>query len=354
MPFARPTLKVIRDRVLADVKARFGITSVIPRRSLLRDLTDAFGAGLHGNHGHIEYMSRQLFVHSMEAEYLDQEASLYKITRKAATFATGNVVFTGTDGSVIPAGTVVQRGDGAEFLVGDDGVIAGGTVTVTVTARVAGVDGDTEAGVSLSLVSAIAGVSSSGNVDVDGIAGGIDTETDTALRQRILARKRQPPHGGASFDYENWALEVAGVTRAWVYPNHLGLGTVGLAFVMDDSDPIIPDAAKVAEVQAYIEDLTRKPVTAQLEVFAPVAYAIDLDISLSPNTAAVQAAVTAEIADFLRREGEPGATIYLSRINEAISVAQGEENHVLTSPVADIVLSTGEIPVIGAINFVAV
>lgn len=352
MPFARPSLKEIRDRMLADVKARFGIASTVLRRAVVRDLTDAMAGGMHANHGHIDYMSRQLFVHLMEGEFLDDHASLYGITRKAAAFATGNVVFTGTDTSVIPLGTTLRRADGVEFRTDAEVTIASGTATAAVTAVEAGADGNTDAGVALSIVTPISGVNSTATVDAAGLAGGVDTETDQALRTRILTRKRQPAHGGAEFDYENWALEVAGVTRVFVYPNHMGLGTVGVTFVLDD-DPssIIPDQAKVDEVQAYLDDPTRKPVTAQLEVFAPIAVPLDLDITLVPNTTAVQAAVTAELKDFLRREGDPGATLFLSRIDEAISVAQGEENHEITNITQNITHAAGEIPVLGTLTF---
>ena len=64
-----------------------------------------------------------------------------------------------------------------------------------------------------------------GAVEYPGIAGGADEQSDLLLLQRVLARLRQPPHGGADFDYIRWALEVPGVTRAWVYPLELGAGT---------------------------------------------------------------------------------------------------------------------------------
>ena len=67
-----------------------------------------------------------------------------------------------------------------------------------------------------------------------------------------MDRIRQPSHGGASFDYVKWALETPGMaaggaTRAWVFPQELGIGTVTVRFVMDDKpSTIIPYAADVA------------------------------------------------------------------------------------------------------------
>lgn len=162
--------------------------------------------------------------------------------------------------------------------------------------------------------------------------------------------------GGNYKDYIVWAKEVPGVTRAWVYPLHLGLGTVGVTFVLDDHpESIIPGEDKVEEVQAYIDE--RRPVTAELLVFAPTPKPLDLTLSATPNTTAVRNAIEAEIVDLITREAAPGGafgvtgTIALSHINEAISLAEGESDHSLTSPSADVTVDTGEIIVPGAITW---
>ena len=110
----------------------------------------------------------------------------------------------------------------------------------------------------------------------------------------MLARIQQPPHGGASYDYTTWALEVSGVTRAWVYPQELGLGTVTVRFVRDFDATPIPYAGEVAAVQAYID--ARRPVTALVTVVAPAAVPINFQIQgLTPSNATVQAAGSATI-----------------------------------------------------------
>jgi uncharacterized phage protein gp47/JayE len=65
----------------------------------------------------------------------------------------------------------------------------------------------------------------------------------------------------------------------------------------------------------------------------------------------VQAAVAAELADLLRREAEPGGTILVSHLREAISIAVGETNHVLSSPAADVTHATGQIATLGTITW---
>jgi uncharacterized phage protein gp47/JayE len=116
-------------------------------------------------------------------------------------------------------------------------------------------------------------------------------------------------------------------------------------FVLDNEIDIIPSGAKVTEVQTYID--ARAPVTADVLVVAPVAVNLSPSITLTPNTAAVQTAVTNELKAYLLRAAEPGATLLISQINEAISLAPGETNHVLTVPAADKTHTINQMPVIG-------
>ena len=103
-------------------------------------------------------------------------------------------------------------------------------------------------------------------------------------------------------------------------------------------------------MQAYIGD--RKPVTAAVTVLAPTAVALSMTIALTPNTLAVRTAVEAQLTDLLKREAKPGGTILISKLREAISVAAGENNHVLSVPSADVAHSTGQMPVLGTITWV--
>ena len=349
MPWIRPTLKELTDRIEDDLTSRLTGNSTLLRRSVLAVFSRVWAGASHLMHGFLEWVSRQVFPDSAEAEFLSRWASIWGVERKAADYASGLVTFTGNDGAVIPAGAQLQRSDAVLFTTRADGTISNGTVDISVEADEAGEAGDTEAGVTLTLLSPIAEVNSSAVVATGGITNGEDEEIDDRLRVRLISRIQQPPHGGADFDYKEWALEIAGVTRAWVYPMHYGPGSVGVTFVLDGESNIIPDAAKVAEVQAYIE--AERPVTAEVYVFAPTAVPLDLEISVTPNTSAVQAAVRAQLEDLIRREAEPGGTILLSHINEAISIAAGETDHTLISPTTDVTHSTGEIAVMGAVTW---
>jgi len=349
MPFARPTLPELIDRVTTDISGRVtGVQSAVLRRSLLGILARSEAGAVHMLYGFLEWAARQAIIDTAEKEYLERWAAIWKVFRKAADYATGAALLTGTVGSMVPAGTIIQRQDGVQYRVLADGTFTGTTLQATVVAVEAGAAGDSPAGTPLFLLSPVAGVQSTGAAATN-IDGGLDVETDPQLLSRLLKRIRQPPHGGAAADYELWALEVPGVTRVWVYPLQMGAGTVTVLFVCDGEADIIPTPAKVAEVQAYID--ARCPVTAEVFVAAPVADPLNMAAKLSPNTAAVKAAVRAEVADLIVRDAKPGGTILISRLREAVSIAAGESDNAITSPTVDVTYATGHMAVPGTITF---
>ncbi len=352
MTFNRPTLAEIRSRIQSDIQSRLSLGPLLPS-SVLAVLATAEAGSVHLLYGYLDWAARQLFPDTAEDEFLDQWANIWKINRKPATRADGSVTFTGANSSVVPDGTELLRSDGVSFRTTQSGIVSGGTITVTAEASVLGTTGNTDAAVVFNLVNPVAGVQSTATVAVGGITGGADQENDDDLRARLISRIQEPPHGGAAFDYIAWALAVPGVTRAWVYPNHLGVGTVGVTFVSDDAPGgPIPQPSLVDDVQAYIDE--RRPVTADVTVYPPVANPVDFDIQLLPNTAEVQAAVTAELNDLITRVAEPSGTLLISQIREAVSIAAGESDSIVISPSANVVSPANELAILGAISFGAI
>ncbi|WP_188260879.1 baseplate J/gp47 family protein [Azospirillum tabaci] len=346
--YTRPTLSELIEQVRADVLARLGVDEVLRRADGEVQARVQAGA-LHSVYGFIDFLAAQILPDTAATAYLDRHASLWGVARKAATAATGTVTITASNGVTIAAGTVMQRAGVGDYTVTANATATGGTATVAVAAATAGAAGNLPAGALLTLASPIAGAQSTAVVAA--IGGGADIEADDALRARLIARIQEPPHGGNAADYEAWALEVAGVTRAWVYPFHTGIGSVGVTFVCDGRADIIPAVGDVALVQTHIDAL--RPVTAAVTVFAPVADPLALSIRLTPDGAATRAAVEAELRDFLSREAEPGGTLYLSRLREAISLATGEYRHDLVSPTDDVVSPAGHIATLGAITWLS-
>jgi uncharacterized phage protein gp47/JayE len=240
MAFERPTLTELIQRIEADFDARISGAESPLRRSVLKVLARVISATVHLLHGRLSWLAKQLFPDTSEKTNLVRQASLYGITKKDAQKATGTGTATGTDSTGIPSGTILRRSDGEEFETTASATISSGTATLQLQAVDAGVDGNTASGITITMISPIPGVDTTVTVDAPGIIGGIDLETITPLRNRLITRIQNPPHGGTASDYEKWALEVSGVTRAFYYSQPQGLGTVGLAFVMDDKTTL-PD-----------------------------------------------------------------------------------------------------------------
>jgi uncharacterized phage protein gp47/JayE len=258
MSFERPDLATLIERIQNDAQSRLSVAQL--RRSNANVFAKVLAGAVHTLYGFIAYLHRQQFFDTAEAEYLDRWGSLYGLTRKKASKATGSVVFSFSDGQVsIPEGTVLQHEDGAQYVT-TSGVDSDNVVTVE--ALTAGTDGNQTAGDVLSLVSPISGVYSESTIKA--LSGGSEEESDSAFRSRLLERVQETPHAGTQSDYENWALEVPGVTRAWCNPLEDGNGSVAVRFVCDENESILPDKAMLDLVQSYLDDL--RPVTAQVYV----------------------------------------------------------------------------------------
>jgi uncharacterized phage protein gp47/JayE len=348
MAFERPTLTELVERVQQDFVSRLSLAGAVLRRSTVNVLARVVAGASHMMHGHLDFVSRQQFPDTSEGAFLHRQGSVYGIEPLAPDFAHATVTITGVSGTTVDAGTILVRADGVEYTTDAPVTLASGTGTAAITARVAGAAGSLSVAMQLTFESPV--------VDVDATAtvaavtqDGVDAESDDAFRTRLLDHLRNPPQGGALTDYEQWAKEIAGVTRVWVYPGELGAGSVVVRFVRDNDPGLIPDSGEVAAVQAHLQD--KRPVTAIVTTVAPVAAPVAYSLHIVPDTTAVRAAVTAELDDLHARAGEPGGTLLLSEIRTAIGVAAGLTDYTLASPAADVTNTTGNIPTRGTITF---
>lgn len=359
MPFTRPTLPELITRIGADIDSRLAGSDSRLRRSNTRVLAIADAGVAHGLHGHLAWIARQKFATTADDEALVAEGQEYGLAKKPADFARGTLTAAGINGSVIADGTLWQRADGREYRVDADATIAAGTAAVSVVALEAGADGNTDAGVTLTLVNSLEGVEPAAPVAAPGLLMGADIEGTEAFRTRLLERKRKKPAGGNKYDYVAWAKAITGVADAWPVPRGQGPGTVDLLILADPeiTGDVIPTAELCATVRAAIVDICPNDVK-YLRVLPPTPRPLDFSLSVTPDTAAVRVQVAAEFADLVARSAEPAprlaeptVTIPLSQINEAISLAAGETDHAVTAPAADVAITAYELPVMGVITW---
>ncbi len=351
MPVTQPTLAQLIERQQASIESRLPGSQPRLRRSVLGILARAVAEAAHGLYGYQAWIAQQILPDTAEGEILERHASVRNITRIAAVAAAGSVTLTGTNGAVISAATELQTADGLTYTTDAEATIASGSATVAVTASVAGAAGNQVAGVTLTLVSPIAGVNSQATVAAGGLAGGAEIEDDEALRERLLFDLRADPAYGSLTWYEAQARAAhPDVTRAWATAGEAGPGTVTVRVMTDDATVDGIPVQQVLDAVAALIDATRPPAAA-VYVLAPVAVPLAMTIAIAPNTAAVQAAIQAELRDLLRREAAPGATILISHIDETISLAEGETDHNVVVPAGNVTHSASQIAVLGTITW---
>lgn len=155
----------------------------------------------------------------------------------------------------------------------------------------------------------------------------------------------------------HWQAERPGTTsrgrfrwqasRAWEYPLADGVNTVAVAAVRDgDVSGIVLDVGEKATLLSYLQLVA--PVTVVVSIRDLVEVPVDFQISVTPDTPGVRAAVELELRDVLLQYGEPGGIITKQQMDVAVSNAVGEESHHIESPPFDSVsFADNEIPVMG-------
>lgn len=349
MGFKRPPLPELIGRADNDLVSRLPGSQASLATRLTKILATGQAGLAHGLYGYLQWLERQLFPETCDDELLHLHS--VGVPRRQASTNSGPVTFTGTEGAPIDSGTVLQLA-GVEYSTTADAVIEAGVAAVEVEAVEAGSAGVQAAGAVLALVSPIAGVNANATVGAAGIKGGADIEEFDDWRDRILARRARIPRGGAEGDWAEWALQVPGVTRAWESPLEMGAGTVTLRIMADDADDgPLPSVQLLQDVFDYIE--TQRNVTAHVYVVAPTPKYFEPQIRVTPDNSSTRAAIERALQDLVLRAGEPGGSLLISQIRNAIGTAAGVTDYELEWPVANVPHALGELPVWGAVEWLA-
>src|SRR5262245_7942443 len=359
MPWNTPPLSQVRSFVRDAIHGALpGSDATIPN-SVLRVMSDAQGALCFLTLQYIDWLALQLMPDTAEQEWLDRHGTTWMTNaegstgRKLGTLASGSITVTAVAGIVLPQYSQLGIGFAASYQTTEQVTLGSGPTQVPTQAtfEVAGTVGKLEPGTALNFLAAPLGIDQRATVVT--MTGGTDTETDPELRTRVLERIRQPPMGGDQDDYVQWALAVPGVTRAWCYPQEMGIGTVTVRFMMDDlrADNMgFPLPEDIDTVSAYLAK--KRPVTVKdYFVFAPLRFNIDLHITnLNSDVESTRGAITASLLNEFMIRSKPGQTWYRAWSDEGIMLAAGVNSYDLSS--ADIVMaSNGYMPTLGDITY---
>ena len=364
MPYSRPTLTALRNQAIEDITSS-GVPGLdgLLRNAVLRVLAFVMSGLAYSVYGYLDWIALQSVPFTATDEFLFAWAALIGVYQKDSTPSSGSAQFTGTAGVILPSGSALSRQDGTPYTTTADGTVdPTGILLVPIVAAVNGAATNCDAGVLMGIDTPVTGING-GGFTATPLTGGSDQETQDELRTRMLYRYAQPPQGGAASDYIEWALEVPGVTRAWiqssggqvqVYP------MLDLANAADGGFPQGTDGCAVEETRgptASGDQLTIaehiwtvQPVTALVFVAAPVPLAIDVTLAnLDPSTVEMEAAILASLRDAFLVLSEVAGTIYPSQLYAAISATSGVNRFDMTIPAAPVTAPAGALPVMGTL-----
>jgi uncharacterized phage protein gp47/JayE len=310
MPWQTPTLdetrRLNRDSIAAALP---GADATIPN-SVLRVLSDGNAALARLALLYLDWIAKQVLPDTAESEWLDRHGAIWLGGRNVAAFASGTAAVTGLEDTILPQGTPLASSAGLAFETTAQVVVGTTPTPVAIRALDAGAGGNLVAGSPLTITVAVSGVDATATVLE--LNGGVDTESDDSLRDRVLTHIRQPPHGGAATDYVGWARAVPGVTRAWCAPNEMGVGTVTVRVMMDElraSAGGYPTQADLDAVKAAL-DQVRPVAVKELFVVSPIPEPIGFRVlKLDDDSTATRNAIKASVRAMLLEKAAPARAV---------------------------------------------
>lgn len=299
-----------------------------------------------------EWVLNQSFPQTAQGLYLEQHAAMRNLYRREAVKAVGELTFSlavAQDSPVrIPKETVCMTDSSIRYQTLEDASIEAGTLSVTVAAEAveAGRSGNAAVGAVRLLTEYPLAVAMVRN-EVP-FLGGEDTETDEALRRRILNSYQRLPNGANTVWYEETAMSCQGVTAAKAIGRARGIGTVDVYIAARDG---MPDAELVEQVQAKLREC--REIAVDVQVKAPtektVNVAVALKIREGADAAAVVTAAKKVIVNFFNGN-LLGRSVLLADLGSRIFAVDGVENYRFAAPAADLDAGDTDLPVLGTVT----
>lgn len=317
MPYQPASLTQLITQAQQDISQRLPGTLPGSGETVLHAIGYAQAGLAAQQHEHLAWISRQIIPSEADEVELLKHCAFWGVVRKPSARASGTVQMTLTDAALIQKNVQLQRSDGRLYLTTEAKNAPAGTTDVHISAVEPGVSGNAPPGVQLNFATPQAGIRQAATVTAGGISGGADIESTPALLSRLTFRVQYPPSGGARHDFERWAREVPGVTRAWCLPEYPRPGGVGVTFVMDNNQTIFPTSSDVARVAAWIQshpdpatgEMVGQPLGPEVIVFPLTDHPVPFQIKVVPKTPHNQAAVKQALTDLFYGESRPGGTV---------------------------------------------
>ena len=195
---------------LSDLEARFKAVA-----------SEIYSVSVYG-----DYILKQSFPQTATGEFLDRHAALRSIERKTASYAKGSITVYRTESSIgnvmsIPKGTVFSVSDKPFIQFSTDKAYSlsanASSVNVSVTALKTGNEHNIKTETELTAVNPPTYLEKA--VCSADFSGGWDTESDEALRERILSSYSSRKNAVSTEAVRETLLTLSEVTDAVVFPS---------------------------------------------------------------------------------------------------------------------------------------
>lgn len=313
------------DEIVSDLedeaKIQFGADVDLTDTSPLKQFINSIATEFFNSWSELENTYYSGYIDHATGQSLDNVVAILGITRNPAVKAAGQVTFSGTDTTVIPAGTVVQTtGDNpVKFTTDAEVTITGGVATSDITAQDAGANGNVAADTITALEIAISGVSSLTNSSPT--TGGSDTETDPALRLR----------GKEALEGKGLATVNAIKQNVLAVPGVTGVATTE-DLINHTLELTVSGNPTPGDVDQAIEDSRPAGIEVTWTTPTQVTIYVDATVTHDSSNATVLTDVQTAIVDYVNNIGVGNDVIY----NELVAVSMEVDG------VTDMDLTSGE------------
>lgn len=289
----------------------------------------------------INYTGKQNFLKYATGDNLDELAANTGCVRSTSEPAVTTLQFSlGNMQSIaitIPQGTRVTPGNGLYFATDETAQIPAGNTAVTVSATCltnGSVGNGYIPGQINILVDPIAYIKTAANIDTS--EGGSDTEEDESLAERVFSSPQGFSVAGPAGAYDFFARQFSS-SIVDTYVSSPSAGTVDMRVLLAGGQ--LPNQALLNDLESYLSDRERRPLTDKFTVEAPDTASYDINLTYyidaedAGNAQIIQNAVSAAVSTYvLWQKSKIGRDIIPDRLVAGI-IGAGAKRISVTSPI---------------------
>lgn len=347
------TLDDMKEQMISDFQKKYeeltGTSIVLGKADPVRLILYAASLQLYQGMQYIDNAVKQSFLKYSYGDFLENLGALKGITRNQGAPARAVIRFTLSEtreaAIVIPKGTRVTPGGNLFFCTEEERVILPGDISADIPAVCTniGENGNGyDAGSIKVLVDKLPYVA--GVTNIDRTYGGAEVESDENLAERIYLAPSRYSVAGPDDAYRYWVKtynpSITDVKVTSPVP-----GTVDIRFAIDDGE--VPPPELIEEVETYLMEGERRPLTDLVTVGAPEVFEFNVNVKYWINetdrikAATIQRSVDEAISGFAYwQRKQIGRDINPSMLNHLI-IQAGAKRTEITEPVFTVVGDAG-------------